>query len=116
MCLQAYTQASRHSTTILRDHGSQTRDVSNISNEDAVKFFPDDIAPIGLGDRLISQLADNPSFLIQGLSGLQPLIQQAMQDKSLSYGDFGSKDRTIGSVILQGFGQEQRKVQIRERE
>ena len=43
MALQSYTQASRHSTTTLRYHHSQTRDVSKISNEDAVKYFPYDI-------------------------------------------------------------------------
>ena len=32
-----------------------------------------------------------PNFVIQGFSELQPLIQQAMQDNSLKYGEFGSK-------------------------
>ena len=90
MVLQGYTRAS---TTTVRYHHSQTRDVSNISTEDAVKYFPFNIFPIELDDRLTSQLIDNPTFLIQGVSGLQPHIQQAMQDNGLSYGDFGSKGR-----------------------
>ena len=93
MFLQGYTQASRHSTTTLRYHHSQTRDVSNISTDDAVKYFPYEVFPIELDDRLTSQLTENPSFLIQGLRGLQRLIQKAMQDNDLSYGDFGSKER-----------------------
>ena len=90
MFLQGYTQASRHSTTTLRYPHSQTRDISNISTASS-KDFPYDIFPNDFDDRLTSQLTDNPSFLIQGFSGLQPLIQQAMQDNDLSYGDFGSK-------------------------
>ena len=36
---------------------------------------------------------DNPAFLIQGFSGLQPLIQQAMQDFGMSYSDYGVKGK-----------------------
>ena len=111
MFLQGYTQASRHSTTTLRYHHSQTRDVSNIGTDDAVKYFPYDIFPIELDDRLTSQLTENPSFLIQGFTGLQPLIQQAMQDNDLSYGDFGSKGRTNGDPShSKGYGKNKGKA------
>ena len=43
--VQGYTQSSRHSTTTLRYHYGQSKDVSNISISDAVKFFPYDILP-----------------------------------------------------------------------
>ena len=38
--LQAYINASRHSTTAARFHYSQTQDFSNISPKEAVSFFP----------------------------------------------------------------------------
>ena len=114
MLVQGYTQASRHSATTLRYRQPQTRDVSNISADDAVKYFPYDIFPIELDDRLTSQLSDNPSFLIQGFSGLQPLIQQAMQDNDLSYGDFGSKGRNSrDQTHCKGYGKNKGKVKTK---
>ena len=83
--VQGYTQSSRHSTTTRRYHYGQSKDVSNISGTDAVKFFPYDIFPIELDSTLSAQLTQNPAFLVQGFSGIQPLIQQAMQDFNLSY-------------------------------
>ena len=91
--VQGYTQSSRHSTTTLRYHYGQSKDVSNISVTDAVKFFPYDIFPIELDSTLSTQLTDNPAFLVQGFSGIQPLIQQATQDFNLSYADFGHKGK-----------------------
>ena len=46
-----------------------------------------------MDDQLTAQLTNNPTFLIQGFSGMQPLIQQAMQDQDLSYDNFGSKSK-----------------------
>ena len=45
----------------------------------------------GLGQKFATQ-APLP-FLIQGFSGLQPLIQQAMQDFGMSYSDYGIKGK-----------------------
>ena len=88
--VQGYTQSSRHSTTTLRYHYGQSKDVSNTSITDAVKFFPYDIFPIELDSTLSAQLTENPA---QGFSGIQPLIQQAMQDFNMSYADFGHKGK-----------------------
>ena len=38
--MQAYASASRHATTALRYHFSQTKDVSNLSREDAIRSLP----------------------------------------------------------------------------
>ena len=92
--VQGYTQSSRRSTTTLRDHYGQSKDVSNISISDAIKFFPYDIYPIELDSTLSAQLTENPAFLIQGFSSVQPLIQQAMQDFNMSYSDFGHKGKS----------------------
>ena len=88
---QAYTQSSRHATTALRYHHGQTKDLSNIPATEAFKFFPYDIFPLGLDASLTVQLIDNPAFLFQGFTGLQPLIQQAMQDFGMSYSEYGVK-------------------------
>ena len=93
MFAQAYTQSARHATTALRYHHGQTKDISNISTTEAFRFFPYDIYPLELDAALTVQLIENPAFLIQGFSGLQPLIQQAMQDSGLSYSDYGVKGK-----------------------
>ena len=93
MFAQAYTQSSRHATTALRYHHGQTRDISNISATEAFRYFPYDIYPLELDAALTVQLIENPAFLIQGFSGLQPLIQQAMQDFGMSYSDYGIKGK-----------------------
>ena len=91
--VQGYTQSSRHSTTSLRYHYGQSKDISNIPLPEAVKYFPYDIYPIELDSTLSAQLSENPAFLVQGFSGIQPLIQQAMQDFNMSYADFGHKGK-----------------------
>ena len=91
--VQGYTQSSRHSTTSLRYHYGQSKDISNIPLAEAVKYFPYDIYPIELDSTLSVQLSENPAFLVQGFSGIQPLIQQAMQDFNMSYADFGHKGK-----------------------
>ena len=91
--VQGYTQSSRHSTTTLRYHYGQSKDVSNISISDSVKFFPMIFYPIELDSTLSAQLTENPAFLVQGFSGIQPLIQQAMQDFGMSYSDYGHKGK-----------------------
>ena len=48
---------------------------------------------IELDSTLSTQLTDNPAFLVQGFSGIQPVIQQAMQDYGMSYSDFGHKGK-----------------------
>ena len=92
--VQGYTQSSRRSTTTLRDHYGQSKDVSNISIIDAIEFFPYDIYPIELDPTLSAQLTENPAFLFQGFSSIQSLIQQAMQDFNMSYSDFGHKGKS----------------------
>ena len=62
--MQAYAAASRHATTALRYHFSQTKDVSNISREDAIRSFPYPIYPIELHDELSTQLSKNPNFIL----------------------------------------------------
>ena len=71
----------------------ETRDISNISTTEAFRYFPYDIYPLELDAALTVQLIENPAFLIQGFSGLQPLIQQAMQDFGMSYSDYGIKGK-----------------------
>ena len=89
MFLQGYTQASRHppppSGTVIPRRG-----ISPTFRREVVKYFPYDLCPIELDDHLTAQLTNNPTFLIQGFSGMQSLIQQAMQDQDLSYDNFGS--------------------------
>ena len=63
--VQGYTQSSRHSTTTLRYHYGQSKNVSNLTISEAVKYFPYDIFPIELDSTLSTQLTDNPACLVQ---------------------------------------------------
>ena len=91
--MQAYASASRHATTALRYHFSQTKDVSNISREDAIRSFPYPIYPIELHDELATQLAKNPNFILQGFLGMQTQIQQAVSDLGINLDDYGRKGK-----------------------
>ena len=86
--LQAYVNASRHNTTTVRFHYSQTQDVSNVTPTQAVSFFPCDICPLDLDPRLLQTLRA-PSNILTSYSGLQPLIQQAMEDQSIDPDNYG---------------------------
>ena len=86
--LQAYVSASRHNTTTVRFHYSQTQDVSNVTPVKAISFFPYDICPLDLDPTLLQTLKA-PSNLLTTYSGLQPLIQQAMEDHSIDPENYG---------------------------
>ena len=86
--LQAYINASRHSTTTARFHYSQTQDFSNISPKEAVSFFPYDVCPIDLDPDLMQTLK-NPSSLLVSYSGLQSVIQESMQDHGIDPDQYG---------------------------
>ena len=86
--LQAYVSASRHNTTTVRFHYSQTQDVSSVTPVQAVSFFPYDICPLDLDPTLLQTLK-TPSNLLTSYSGLQPLIQQAMEDHSTDPENYG---------------------------
>ena len=86
--LQAYISASRHNTTTVRFHYSQTQDVSNVTPVQAVSFFPYDICPLDLDPTLLQTLKA-PSNLLTTYTGLQPLIQQAMEDHSIDPENYG---------------------------
>ena len=87
--LQAYQSAARHSTTTLRLHYSQTQDLSNITPEQAIQLFPYEIYPMELTPDLLQTLAKNPSHLLASMTGMQPIIQQAMMDQGLEHSSFG---------------------------
>ena len=90
--LQAYQSAARHSTTTLRFHYSQTQDLSNITPEQAIQLFPYEIYPMELTPDLLQTLAKNPSHLLAvlaSMTGMQPIIQQAMMDQGLEHSSFG---------------------------
>ena len=53
-------------------------------------------SPLEVDASLTVQLIDNPAFLVQGFTGLQPLIQQATQDFGMSYSDYGVKGKGRG--------------------
>ena len=86
--LQAYISASRHNTTTVRVHYSQTQDVSNVTPVQAVSSFPYDICPLDLDPTLLQTLTA-PSNLLTSYTGLQPLIQQAMEDHSIDPENYG---------------------------
>ena len=86
--LQAYVSASRRNTTTVRFHYSQTQDVSNVTPSQAVPFFSYDICPLDLGPSLLQTLRA-PSNLLTSYSGLQPMIQQAMEDHSIDPENYG---------------------------
>ena len=60
--MQAYASASRHATTALRYRFSQTKDVSNLSREDAIRSFPYPIYPVELSEELSAQLSKKPEL------------------------------------------------------
>ena len=68
-------------------------DKPSISPISLLRFFPYDIFPIELDASLTVQLIENPAFLVQGFTRLQPLIHQAMQDFNMSYSDYGLKGK-----------------------
>ena len=51
-----------HATTALRNHFSQTKDISNLGR-DAIRSFPCPIYPVEMGDELSTQLSKNPNFI-----------------------------------------------------
>ncbi|OLP96493.1 hypothetical protein AK812_SmicGene21261 [Symbiodinium microadriaticum] len=104
--MQAYAAASRHATTALRYHFSQTKDVSNISREDAIRSFPYPIYPIELHDELSTQLSKNPNFILQGFLGMQTQIQQAVSDLGINLEDYGRKGK--GTARNKGKGKGKR--------
>ena len=104
--MQAYAAASRHATTALRYHFSQTKDVSNISREDAIRSFPYPIYPIELHDELSTQLSKNPNFILQGFLGMQTQIQQAVSDLGINLEDYGRKGK--GTTRNKGKGKGKR--------
>ncbi|CAE7209868.1 eglA [Symbiodinium sp. CCMP2592] len=96
--LQASASASRNTTTALRYHFTRTKDVSNVSREDAIKSFPYAIYPIEMGEELCTQLTKNPNFVLQGFLGMQPQIQQAVSDAGgLNLEDYGRKGKGSGN-------------------
>ena len=86
--LQAYQNAARHSTP-LRFHYSQTQDLSNVTPQQATQFFPYEIFPMELTSDLLKTLAQNPAHLLTAMTGIQPIIHQAMQDQGMEYSSFG---------------------------
>ena len=62
--LQAYINASRHSTTTARFHYSPTQDISNVSPLEAVALFPYEVCPVDLDPDLLQTLK-NPSNLLR---------------------------------------------------
>ena len=103
--LQAYQNSIRHSTTTARFHYSQTMDITNIANTEAIRFFPYEVFPVDLTNDLQQQLQNDPGSLLASYQGLQPLIHQAMQDHNIDPADYGKgargKERNKGS---KGFG------------
>ena len=91
--MQAYASASRHATTALRYHFSQTKDVSNLSREDAIRSFPYPIYPVELNEELSAQLSKNPNFILQGFLGMQTQNQQAVSDLGINLEDYGRKGK-----------------------
>ena len=100
--MQAYASASRHATTALRYHFSQTKDISNLSREDAIRSLPYPIYPVEMGDELSTQLSKNPNFILQGFLGMQTQIQQAVADLGINLEDYGRKGK--GSTRNKGKG------------
>ena len=92
--MQAYAAASRHATTALRYHFSQTKDISNLSREDAIRSFPYPIYPVEMSDELSTQLTKNPNFILQGFWGMQTQIQQAVADLGINLEDYGRKGKS----------------------
>ena len=103
--LQAYQNSIRHSTTTARFHYSQTMDITNIANTEAIRFFPYEVFPVDLTNDLQQQLQNDPGSLLASYQGLQPRIHQAMQDHNIDPADYGKgargKERNKGS---KGFG------------
>ena len=85
--LQAYINASRHSTTAARFHYSQTRDISNVTPLEAVSLFPDEVCPVDLDPDL--HTLRNPSNLLVSYSGLQSVVQESMQDHGIDAEQYG---------------------------
>ena len=106
--LQASASASRHATTALRYHFARTKDASIVSREDAIRSFPYSIYPIEMGEELLSQLSKNPNFVLQGFEGMQPQIQQAVNDLGLNLEDYGRKGKGSGSRGSKGRGKGKR--------
>ena len=104
--MQAYASASRHATTALRYHFSQTKDVSNLSREDAIRSFPYPIYPVELSEELSTQLSKNPNFILQGFLGMQTQIQQAVSDLGINLEDYGRKGK--GATRNKGKGKGKR--------
>ena len=96
--IQASANASRHRATTVRFHYSQSQDISNISPSEALKYFPYEIRPLELTTEVRDTLACSPNILLDTYapSGLQPLIQQAMQDQSINPREFGKGARNKG--------------------
>ena len=104
--MQAYASASRHATTALRYHFSQTKDISNLSREDAIRSFPYPIYPLELNEELSAQLSKNPNFILQGFLGMQTQIQQAVSDMGINLEDYGRKGK--GATRTKGKGKGKR--------
>ncbi|OLP98893.1 hypothetical protein AK812_SmicGene18568 [Symbiodinium microadriaticum] len=104
--MQAYASASRHATTALRYRFSQTKDVSNLSREDAIRSFPYPIYPVELSEELSAQLSKNPNFILQGFLGMQTQIQQAVSDLGINLEDYGRKGK--GTTRSNGKGKGKR--------
>ena len=84
--LQAYINASRHSTTTARFHYSQTQDISNITPQEAVSLFPYEVCPVDLDPELLQTL-ETP--LLVSYSGLQSVVQESMQDHGIDPEQYG---------------------------
>ena len=104
--MQSYAAASRHATTALRYHFSQTKDVSNLGREDAIRSLPYPIYPIELNEELSTQLSKNPNFILQGFLGMQTQIQQAVSDLGINLEDYGRKGK--GTARNKGKGKGKR--------
>ena len=106
MFLQSYTQASRHSTTILRYHHSQTRDVSNISNKDAVKYFPDDIFLLSLMNASSPSLLKIPHFLSKDSQDFSHLFSRPCKTTLSNMEIWVRQDKEHpGAITIQGLWQ-----------
>ena len=97
MFLQSYTQASRHSTTTLRYHHSQTRDVSNVSNEDAVKYFHYDIFLLSLMIASFPSLLKIPPFLSKDSQDFSHLFNRQCKTIHFHMEILVRKRRTTGN-------------------
>ena len=58
---QAYARASKHATTLLRFHYTQTQDASNRTPDSCSRLFPYPIFPVEVDESLCTVLTNNPA-------------------------------------------------------